>query len=99
MDLSGKHSCVIYDSNHLPVYKVFDAANDFRNDPFSVSRRVFSGSFSADLPRLQVPKKKLMFFVSSTFTDTHAERDLLMLEIVPELREKGRRHGGGGIGG
>lgn len=36
---------------------------------------------------------KISIFVSSTFTDTHEERDYLMKELLPMLRERGRRNG------
>jgi WD40 repeat protein len=39
------------------------------------------------------PKWRLMVFVSSTFTDTQHERNLLLESIQPRLRETGRQHG------
>lgn len=40
-----------------------------------------------------VPKSKLCVFVSSTFTDTRVERDILMEDILPKLQDEGRKHG------
>ena len=45
------------------------------------------GDLSIDCKELKVPKKRLMFFVSSTFTDTHLERNEIMNVVVPHLRE------------
>ena len=39
------------------------------------------------------PQDVLVMFVSSTFTDTHTERNILLQEILPELRKKGREQG------
>ena len=39
------------------------------------------------------PSSKLVVFVSSTFTDTVKERNLLLEKILPELRERGRAMG------
>lgn len=36
---------------------------------------------------------KLSVFVSSTFTDTVIERNILMNEVLPSLREIGKQHG------
>ncbi len=33
-------------------------------------------------------KSKLMVFFSSTFTDTHRERDILQNEVLPSLRKQ-----------
>ncbi len=45
---------------------------------------VLSGQFDA-LPTLEplIPKRKLQVFVSSTFTDTHLERNVIMKEVIP----------------
>ena len=39
------------------------------------------------------PTWTINVFVSSTFTDTHRERNFLMLELMPRLRNMGREHG------
>ena len=39
------------------------------------------------------PRWKLQVFVSSTFTDTGLERDILMQQIQPALRKRGRARG------
>lgn len=41
----------------------------------------------------QVPKFKISFFLSSTFTDTKIERDEAMYSVVPELNKKYRHNG------
>ena len=56
-------------------------------------RLVLCGDMSIDHRSLKVPKKRLIFFVSSTFTDTHAERDEIMNVVVPRLRELACVHG------
>jgi hypothetical protein len=38
-------------------------------------------------------KSKLMVFFSSTFTDTHRERDILQNEVLPSLQKKGAPEG------
>ena len=35
----------------------------------------------------------MVVFVSSTFTDTHTERNILLQEILPDLRKMGREQG------
>ena len=40
-----------------------------------------------------VPKFNFRIFVSSTFTDTHAERNVLLEKVVPTMRELAGRHG------
>jgi hypothetical protein len=43
--------------------------------------------------RRAMPKKKLMVFVSSTFDDTHLERDILHKNILPSLQMMGQHFG------
>ena len=46
--------------------------------------RLICGDFSAIASlECHIPKRKLQVFVSSTFTDTHLERNILMKEINP----------------
>jgi hypothetical protein len=40
------------------------------------------------------PKFKLLVFVSSTFTDTEKERNVLLEKVVPNLRRIGHLNGG-----
>ena len=40
-----------------------------------------------------IPSWKLLIFVSSTFTDTHVERDELQSHILNKLAEEGNKHG------
>ena len=42
------------------------------------------------LERWMKSQDALVVFVSSTFTDTMIERNILLQEILPELRKKGR---------
>ena len=44
----------------------------------------------ASVNRFKTPSTKLVVFVSSTFTDTVKERNLLLEKILPDLRERGR---------
>src|SRR5271169_5355155 len=37
---------------------------------------------------MPVPEKQVRVFISSTFRDTHAERDHLVTVVFPELRER-----------
>ena len=39
------------------------------------------------------PRKTLVIFVSSTFTDTHDERNILLEKVQPYLRDNGRAYG------
>jgi len=39
-----------------------------------------------------IPKKKLMVFVSSTFTDTLIERNIILEKILPQLKARARQH-------
>ena len=62
-------------------------------DIATLFKQVFCGDLSIDHSVLKIPKKKLSFFVSSTFTDTHFERNEIMKVIVARLRELGSLHG------
>ena len=48
-----------------------------------------------NLLTLQIPKAELLVFVSSTFTDTHTERNILLDDILPALQRHGRPFGVG----
>ena len=39
------------------------------------------------------PKRTILIFVSSTFTDTHEERNILLEKVLPLLRDHTRPHG------
>jgi hypothetical protein len=53
--------------------------------------QVLKGDFlSRSKDQWKGPKSKMMVFVSSPFTDTKVERDVLMKDILPDLRDKGR---------
>ena len=45
------------------------------------------------LEKWMKPQDVLVMFVSSTFTDTMIERNILLQNILPELRKKGREQG------
>jgi hypothetical protein len=62
-------------------------------DRVTLLRLVLCGDLSIDHKELKVPKSKLIFFVSSTFTDTHAERDEITNCVVPRLRALACGHG------
>ena len=46
-----------------------------------------------DQKDVHVPKSKIAFFISSTFTDTHEERNQAIDYIVPELNKEYRQYG------
>ena len=50
-------------------------------------RAVLKDSFSKGFPR------KLQVFLSSTFTDTHSERNVLLKKILKDLRALAEPHG------
>ena len=41
-------------------------------------------------PKWEALKRKILIFISSTFTDTHDERNILLLEILSSLRDRAR---------
>ena len=54
------------------------------------------GKFSVDIfnkVKQIIPKSKLIIFFSSTFTDTHDERNIVMEELLPELQSQAQAHG------
>ena len=58
--------------------------------------QLLHGNFSEDnfcKIRKSIPTSKLVIFFSSTFTDTHFERNIIMEEILPELQLKGKEYG------
>jgi WD40 repeat protein len=64
-------------------------------------REVLRGGFypkdefdvDTDYKLWRAPRWRLMIFVSSTFTDTQEERNVLLEKIQPKLRESAREHG------
>jgi hypothetical protein len=46
-----------------------------------------------ELSTWEPPSTKMLIFVSSTFTDTQVERDILMRKIQPLLRARAAGHG------
>lgn len=63
-------------------------------DTCSVRLRVLCGNFNDyDTSKWRSPQWKLLVFVSSTFTDTNAERNVLMANILPSLRNAGLKVG------
>ena len=81
------------DSDNKTISFDFDNFDDsVLEDRFRI---VLSGLFfdANRLTSLPIPKKKLLSFVSSTFTDTHAERDVLQRIILPRLRKVARENG------
>jgi hypothetical protein len=51
------------------------------------------GSKISDVASWKAPVFKLIVFISSTFTDTVAERNILLDELFPDLRSEGRKYG------
>jgi len=68
-------------------------AKESNNEIFEM---ILNGNFSKDelsaIAKL-VPKSKLVIFFSSTFTDTHDERNWIMEDVLPELQQIGRSNG------
>ena len=58
----------------------------------SARLHVLCGNFM-NVENWQPPKKKLLIFVSSTFTDTHEERNILLNKVQEYLREVARQYG------
>ena len=56
----------------------------------SSSRNENTNESESDILKWRPPKWKLLVFVSSTFTDTQHERNVLLGKILPRLREKSR---------
>ena len=52
-----------------------------------------STSSSAAVAGFAAPPSQLIIFVSSTFTDTHEERNILLEKVLIELRDIARPHG------
>ncbi len=57
------------------------------NSDSLIRYQALSGQF-CDETKWRTPSWKLLVFVSSTFTDTHRERDYLMKELLPELQKE-----------
>ena len=55
---------------------------------------VLRGGFMVeDYDSWKIPSFNLSIFVSSTFTDTHEERNAIMIRLLPELNDMARPHG------
>jgi hypothetical protein len=63
--------------------------------PISQIESILRGNFlSFDKIKTWVPlRSKLLVFVSSTFTDTSRERNVLLVSILPDLRARGNKFG------
>lgn len=56
--------------------------------------RVLRGAFlEQDYEQWRLPSFSLKYFVSSTFTDTHNERNVIMTKLLQELNDTARLHG------
>ena len=56
--------------------------------------KVLKGNFmEEDSTVWRSPQWKMLVFISSTFTDTGVERNILMSDILPRLRQAGQRVG------
>lgn len=56
--------------------------------------KILSGGWPSETNEISdwdAPTKQLLVFVSSTFTDTHIERNILIEQVLPGLRLKGKR--------
>ncbi len=73
----------------LPI----ESNKEYSTDSFVTRREkvnfVLRGIINEETIRNLQPKRKLIIFVSSTFTDTYKERNVLQEQILPELRKLG----------
>ena len=72
------------------------SANDQQGDRNSLRLEVLRGDFFTSDELFQIwctPSDKLDVFASSTFTDTHAERNIALKEVLRYLRALGDAHG------
>ena len=82
-----------------PCQSCFSTRGDedaFRRAVIKLREKVLRGDFGCNKEILGKWKKSpdiLAVFFSSTFTDTHIERNILLQEILPELRRIGREQG------
>ena len=51
------------------------------------------GFMTEDYKNWKIPSFSLKYFVSSTFTDTHEERNVIMARLLPELNVIAKSHG------
>ena len=59
-----------------------------------LKRKILRGEYPSDLSGgVSVPSWKLLVFVSSTFTDTHRERNELQFRILNKLSQEGGKYG------
>lgn len=65
---------------------------DVGTDGKAAVRRLLMGNISG-LSSINQPTGKLCIFVSSTFTDTHEERNVLLQDILPALQARARANG------
>jgi hypothetical protein len=68
--------------------KVLEKARDAEED-----LRVLRGSVPDLLGGERAPQNAIRFLVSSTFTDTEWERNLLLEDVTPYIEDYARRHG------
>ena len=89
----GHRTITTANSDNLPYQESIDDVQ------ISLSRlELLSGNLtilsnSDSLRRVEPPLDELKVFVSSTFTDTHDERNILLAKVEPYLREKARPYG------
>eukprot|EP01039_Chlorochromonas_danica_P014537 gene14537-16986_t len=65
-------------------------------DPWEEILPILEGGWAVDdkdAKRWKPPPKNLLIFVSSTFTDSHLERDILTEQILPSLQAKAHKYG------
>lgn len=56
----------------------------------NVFRSYFMAKDESLLSLWRLPPSKLLVFVSSTFTDTQDERNVILEKILPKLRQRGK---------
>ena len=62
----------------------------------TVRLQALMGDFYQDISQPPIwgpPSSRVLLFVSSTFTDTHEERNILQQRLLPELRERASEEG------
>jgi hypothetical protein len=95
--MSSSMSLSVAESSPVKQFEdVFsDCSTDKAFDSVAQVTRVLHGDFLGfeNLKSWFPLRSKLLVFVSSTFTDTHRERNVLMETILPDIRARGAEHG------
>ena len=79
----------------LHLFYIINIMGDNEQSRGELKRKWLRGEYTVDLSEggVWIPSWKLLIFVSSTFTDTHRERDELQYRVLNKLAEEGSKHG------